>query len=139
MIETIREEEEQKLADMKNAFESNREETKNKNVEDLEQMKSDLIKKIEELDRQFEASFAKFVSETESKASAYEQLIEQNAQSSNMINHFQRDINRLKEQTAYLTLKIQQNKKDCEDRNQRLKREKEKIVDHYHELKRTMT
>jgi hypothetical protein len=36
MIETIREEEEQKLADMKSAFDSNREETKNKNVEDME-------------------------------------------------------------------------------------------------------
>jgi hypothetical protein len=97
LIETIREEEEQKLMDMKNAFESNREETKNKNVEDLEQMKSDLIRKIEDLDKQFEGTFAKFVSETEAKAQAYENLIEQNAQSSNDINTKQRDINRLKE------------------------------------------
>lgn len=39
MIETIRENEENKLTEMRNAFESTREETKNRNVEELETMK----------------------------------------------------------------------------------------------------
>ena len=64
MIETIRENEENKLNEMRSAFESTREETKNRNVEELETMKQDLIKKIEELDKSFEVAFNRFVSET---------------------------------------------------------------------------
>lgn len=45
----------------------------------------------------------------------------------------------MKESTAYLTLKIQQNKKECEDRNKRLRLERDKIIKHYHDLKKTMT
>ena len=139
MIETIREEEEQKLADMKSASESNREETKNKNVEDLEQMKSDLIRKIEDLDKKFEGTFSKFISETEGKAKEYNELIKKNSENSARINSQQRTINRLREQTQYLNLKIEQNQKECEERNRRLKKEKDQIINHYHELKRKMT
>ena len=67
MIETIRESEEAKLDEMQQTFESTREETKNKNVEDLETMKQNLIKKIEELDKEFEVSFNKFISDTKRK------------------------------------------------------------------------
>merc|ERR1711988_688703 len=37
-----------------------------------------------------------------------------------------------------LNLKMQQNKKECEDRNLCLLNEKQKIMEHYHSLKRTM-
>lgn len=107
MIDTIQEEEENKLNEMKEAYDGAREETKNKNVEDLESMKHDLIKKIEDLDKEFEVSFNKYVSDTETKADGYKKLLEQNEKSSDEINKYQRQINRLKEQTAFLTLKIQ--------------------------------
>ena len=106
MIETIEEEEQNKLNEMKEAYESSREETKNKNVEDLESMKHDLIKKIEDLDKEFEVSFNKYVADTENKADQYKELLDKNVRSSDDINKFQREINRLKEQTAFLTLKI---------------------------------
>lgn len=106
MIETIREEEESKLNEMKGAFESNREETKNKNVEDLEGMKHDLIKKIEDLDSEFEHSFTQFVNETDDRAKHYDELLQSNQEKSEQINKNQKDINKLKEQTEFLTLKI---------------------------------
>jgi hypothetical protein len=37
-----------------------------------------------------------------------------------------------------LTLKVKQNSKECEERNTFLKKERDKIVEHYHQLKRTM-
>ena len=46
MIDTIDEEENNKLKEMKEAFEALREETKNKNVEELEAMKHDSHKRI---------------------------------------------------------------------------------------------
>lgn len=37
-----------------------------------------------------------------------------------------------------LNLKMKQNQKECEDRNAFLRKEKDKIMEHYHNLKRTM-
>ena len=85
MIETIEEEENNKLKDMKDNFESLREETKNKNVEELEGMKHDLIKKIEDLDKEFEVNFNRYVSDTESKADSYKKLLKDNEASSESI------------------------------------------------------
>ena len=106
MIETIEEEENNKLNEMKEAYDSNREETKNKNVEDLESMKHDLIKKIEDLDKEFETSFNKYVADTEKRADDYKLLLDKNGTSAETINGSQREINRLKDQTSFLTLKI---------------------------------
>jgi hypothetical protein len=51
MIDTIEEEENNKLKDMKDVFDNSREQTKNQNIEDLESMKHELMKKIEQLDK----------------------------------------------------------------------------------------
>ena len=88
MIDTIDEEENNKLKEMKEAFEALREETKNKNVEELEAMKHDLIKKIEDLDKEFEVNFNRYVSDTESKADSYKKLLKENQASSESINKY---------------------------------------------------
>jgi glutamyl-tRNA reductase len=54
MIATIEEEENNNLKIMQDAHDGLREETKNKNVEELESMKHELIKQIEKLDKAFE-------------------------------------------------------------------------------------
>lgn len=82
MIETIDEEENSKLKKMKDDFESLREETKNKNTEDLESMKHDLIKKIDDLDKEFEVSFNRYVSGTEKRAEDYKTTLDSNETSS---------------------------------------------------------
>lgn len=138
MIETIEEEENAKLKKMKDDFESLGQETKNKNVEELESMKHDLIKKIEDLDKEFEVNFNRYVSDTESKADHYKRLLEDNEKSSDQINKYQRSISRLKEQINYWSLKNEQNKRECQERNLRLRKEKEMIVKHYHDLKKKM-
>jgi hypothetical protein len=76
MIETIDEEENSKLKKMKDDFESLREETKNKNVEELESMKHDLIKKIDDLDKEFTVSFNKYSQGTERRAEEYKKLLD---------------------------------------------------------------
>lgn len=57
MIETIDEEEKGKLKAMNEAFLAEKEQIRNKNVEEQETMKMELIKKIDALDGQFEVSF----------------------------------------------------------------------------------
>ncbi len=51
---------------LKEQHDSETQEIKNRNTEELESMKHDLIKKIEDLDANFEQNFNKYVSETES-------------------------------------------------------------------------
>jgi hypothetical protein len=65
MIETFDEEAKEKTDNLRNDFNALREEIKNENVEELEAMKHDLIKKIEELDKDFEVNFNRYVNETE--------------------------------------------------------------------------
>jgi len=54
MIDTFDEETKVRLEALKEAFNNDREWIKNENVEELESMKHDLIKKIEDLDSNFE-------------------------------------------------------------------------------------
>ena len=78
MIKTIEEIENESLKNMQDAHDGLREETKNKNVEELESMKHELIKQIEKLDKEFEVHFNKYVADTETKASTYKRLLEDN-------------------------------------------------------------
>lgn len=73
-------------------------------------MKHDLIKKIEELDSNFEQNFNKYVSETETRSQTYTKKLEENQQSSKEINALMRAINRCKEHIDLMKVKIQQNK-----------------------------
>jgi dynein regulatory complex subunit 2 len=65
MIETIREEEEAKLAKMKNDFDGHKVETQNKHVEDLDQMRNALTKQIEDYDDKFEVNFQNYLTATQ--------------------------------------------------------------------------
>lgn len=75
MIITIEEEEDQKLREMNEANENLREEIKNKNMEDLEGMKHELIRKIDDLDKNFEHNFTRYMQETESKSASYREML----------------------------------------------------------------
>jgi len=103
---------------MQEDHDSLREETKNKNVEELESMKHELIKKIEELDKEFEVHFNKYVADTETRATKYKELLDQNKKDSEQINETQNEIHHLKEQNNYWTLKRAQNKRECTERNE---------------------
>ena len=128
MIDTIIEEEEAKIKQMLDDHEAIREETKNKNVEELESMKHELIKKIEDLDKEFEVTFNRYVGETETKALEYKTLLESNQRATTDISQTTNDINKLKEQNNYWTLKTTQNRHECHERNMKLSNEKKKIT-----------
>ena len=78
MIETFDEEAKRRQDELQSQFDRTKEEIKNENVEELEIMKHDLIKKIEELDKNFEISFNRYVSETQTKSNEYIELLGKN-------------------------------------------------------------
>jgi len=138
MIETIEEEEKAKLKAINEAFLAEKEQTRNKNVEEQETMKMDLIKKIDALDNAFEVSFQQYMHETEPKTLLYSELLDNNDKTTTDIKRMTGDITRVKKQTQKLALKAAQIKRETDDRNEALKRERDTIVKHYHDLKKKM-
>lgn len=86
---------------MMSEYDSLREETKNRNVEELEGMKFILIGKIEELDKEFQVHYNQFSSETKQTAKSYEQKLEQNKVLSTEITTATRAIERHRNTKIY--------------------------------------
>ena len=78
MIETIEEEELNKLRLLKDNFLAEKEQTRNKNLEEAETMKMDLIKKIDALDSEFEVQFNTYMTATEGKTAEYSKMLDDN-------------------------------------------------------------
>ena len=108
MIETIDEEEKAKLKAMNEAFLAEKEQIRNKNVEEQETMKMILIKQIDLLDNAFEVSFQQYMHETEPKTQLYTELLNNNRTTTEQIHKMTQDINRVNKKKQRLALKAQQ-------------------------------
>ena len=98
----------------------------------------DLIKKIDNLDNAFEVAFQQYMHETEPKTLLYSELLISNHKTTELISDTTKDINRVKRKSQRLALKSAQLKRENDDRNDALWRERTTIVNHYHELKKKM-
>ena len=76
--------------------------------------------------------------ETEPKTQLYTELLTGNEKTTSEIKRMSQDINRVKKKTQRLALKAQQLKRENDDRNEALRREKDTIIRHYHDLKKKM-
>jgi len=71
MIETFDEVTAEKKKKLRDDYKKRRQEIQNENVEVLETMKHDLIKKIEDLDKDFEVNFNRYVADTSNSSEEY--------------------------------------------------------------------
>ena len=138
MIATVIEEEELKQKAIRDAHLAEKEQTKNKNVEEQEAMKHELLKKIYVLDNSFESHFRSYSQETNQRTQEYEQKIVQDGITSEKIIHLSNEIQRSKDLTQFWALKTQQQQRECEERDSQLLKEKTQILKHVHDLKRKM-
>jgi succinylglutamate desuccinylase len=92
MIETFDEEAKARTEELKHAFNALREEIKNEKMEEMETMKHDLIKKIEDLDKDFEINFNRYVNETENRSKRYNEKNEKNKDDTTRINNYLKKI-----------------------------------------------
>ena len=106
MIETIKEEEENKLKNIKDSFMAEKEQVKNKNSELQDNMKMDLVRKINELDNDFEVQFRRYLVETETKTADYSTLVNQNVQTSKEIGRLSQMIKNSQNKTQFWSLRI---------------------------------
>ena len=138
MIETIKEEEENKLKNIRDSFMAEKEQVKNKNSELQDNMKMDLVRKINELDNDFEVQFRRYLVDTEQRTADYSSLVQANVTTSQEIGELSQKINNSRNKTQYWSLKILQQKRECTDRYQQIQKERATITKHYHDLKRKM-
>lgn len=107
MIETVREEEEGKLAKMKEDFESQTVETRNTNVEIMDTMRNALTRNIDDLDTKFDQQFQNYVNDTQAEAELYKLTLTKNKENQKNITKIQRDITKFSDQTRLYTMKMQ--------------------------------
>ena len=76
--------------------------------------------------------------ETEGKTQEYARMLFENKETTNSISFATANISRCKIKTQRLALKSAQVARENTDRNDALKREKNTIIKHYHDLKKKM-
>ena len=71
--------------------------------------------------------FNKYVTDTETKAGQYRNLLESNKKAAGEIGQYQDNINKYKLENTFWSLKRAQNKRECTERNQALQKELRKL------------
>lgn len=125
-------------ADLKQEFESQREEIKNKNSEEYNVLKIQLEGIIEELERHFEQAHKAYQDSTESRTAAFKQLTKNDAMAARVIEKRMKKLVKMQEALAHWRNKIGSNMRTWEERNRALRNEKEVMHKHYAHLKATM-
>ncbi|CAD8123573.1 unnamed protein product [Paramecium sonneborni] len=137
-IKTVEEEEKRKAELAKNQHQTNREETKNKDVEDTSQMKQQLEDKQTKFYNDLEQMHQKYQSDTAKKTEDHTKYYDANKDMSKKIERLVRSIASKKAKIDLTKYKILQHTKECNARNQALKKEKENIAKNYQDLKLKM-
>ena len=125
-------------AEARQEFESQREETKNKNSEEYNVLKISLESTIDELERHFDQAHQAYLASTEARTQAFKQLTKNDAQSARIIEKRMRKLMRLQDNLVHWRTKISTNSREWESRNKALRSEKDIMAQHYHRLKASM-
>lgn len=139
IMQAVEEEEKKKQDEAKAMHDAYREETKNKNSEDLVTLNTKLGMIAEKVERDFEHQYSNYEQNTKQMAEEYSNMYKLDEAASKSIKVLHRKIDFLNEEIASWKYKTQQNMKECQARNDALKREKANVLRHYQELKKKMT
>ena len=120
------------------AFETAREEIKNRNGEEYNALKFSLEAAVEALEKHFEEAHRAYLGSTDTRAESFKRLTRQDATSAKTIERRMRRLIRFREQLATWRSKAETNRREWEERNAALRREKERVSAHYHALAESM-
>jgi hypothetical protein len=123
------------LTDHQSQFEMIR----NRNIEEDHQMKQILEEKIEDTRLSCKEKLTNYMQQTETQTKEYKDMLQNDAKLSNQVERKLRQVERMQSSIGTWKQKITQNRHECEERNQQLRREKEHIGKHFTELKQKMS
>jgi len=125
-------------AETKTEHDQIREESRNKTLEQIQELRIDLHTTIDELERHFESAHLNYLQNTDQRTQDFKNLTRMDKESHRLIRRNVKKIEKLQKSRASWIAKINQNKKECEERNRALKEEKNQILQHFQALKTRM-
>jgi len=137
-VESIHSMEKKDEVERRHDHERQREDIKNKHLEDINVLRITLENHIEELEKQFEMAHMKYLQSTDEQTQEFKNLTRTDLEQSKQIDHKIRRIERLQASRNHMLAKINQNTRECEERNKDLEEQKHQIVAHCDELKDRM-
>ncbi|EGR31088.1 hypothetical protein IMG5_118130 [Ichthyophthirius multifiliis] len=138
IIETVKDEEKKNRDDQQNEYSQFKEETKNKNLEEINVMKIILESKQTKYYTELEQMNSKFQSDTSNKFQEHQYYHNHNKIKKKEIDRYLRMISFKKARIDLEKIKILQHHQDFMLRNQGLLKEKDNILKNYHDLKHKM-
>lgn len=124
--------------EMKQEFQSFRDEIKNKNLEEKHALRIQLEGTVEDLWRQFQQALKNYNETTEERKNAFENLKQRDEKSAKEIETQMRKLQRIQDNISQLKVKLASNAKECEERNRVIKEQREVIAVEFHQLKAEM-
>lgn len=121
------------------AHDTEREETKNNNLEDYNVVKITLEGKLEKIEKGFDSEHGKYMDLAEDRTREYLELKEKDKKLATEIDALMSKNSSLQSQVTHWKKKLTNHLRECEGRNQSLRKEKDTMNQHYRELKNEMT
>merc|ERR1719376_1971291 len=119
----------------KQEFQSLRDDIKNKNLEEKHALRIQLESSVENLWKQFQLALKNYNETTEERKAAFELLKNYNETTEEEIDMQMKKLQKLQDTISSLKARIQQNNRECEDRNKMLREEREFVQCHFQRLK----
>lgn len=138
IIFAMEQENQEQENEMKQEFQSYRDEIKNKNLEEKHALRIQLEGTVEDLWRQFQQALKNYNETTEERKNAFENLKQRDEKSAKEIETQMRKLQRIQDNISQLKVKLASNSKECDERNRVIKEQREVIAAEFHELKAEM-
>lgn len=138
MMETVQDEEADKTMQSREIFQTFREETKDKALEEMENLQNEMNSKQVNLSNYLETLYQKYMNDTKDKFENYTQLMGGNETQSKKIDEDMKKIARTKEKIHVTTIKILMMEKEFHTRTVCLNKEKSAIGTNFLDLKTKM-
>ena len=117
------------------SFEQQREESRNKNLEEINILRIYLDAQIEELEQHFETAHLNYLQKTAQRTHDFKELTQNDQKLSMDIDQKKKKIETLTTAITHWRAKIRQLTRETEERNRLLREEKHAIQKHYQQLK----
>mmetsp|Transcript_3584 Transcript_3584/g.8859 ORF Transcript_3584/g.8859 Transcript_3584/m.8859 type:complete len:536 (-) Transcript_3584:335-1942(-) len=121
-----------------NEYDSQRDEVLTKNIEEREQLKQELEQVITDLWEVFQQALLNYKQTTAQKQAEFEKLRADDIKSAAMIERQTRKLNRLSDKVAAMKAQIAHSQREVDDKNRKLKTEKETVLMNFQTLKKRM-
>ncbi|XP_024370214.1 dynein regulatory complex subunit 2 isoform X1 [Physcomitrium patens] len=129
---------EESIYDRRQVYEATREELKNKDIEEFNMLKITLELGVEEIERRIERTHKSYLANTEATTISFKNLVAKDIVKSHLIERRMRTLINLHENISYWRVRMVIQGKEFNKVNQKMKDEKECLLNHYTALKRLL-